>query len=106
MSLPGHGASRSVQLHAIPSERGEMEAFLLEAEKFLVADTSRSSEKPHDYVKPGCRKAGCGWAWASSPGAGPTSVQKFPEIQRISKRCLCAAVKEGGREDLQRGRVI
>lgn len=46
MSLPGHGASRSVQLHAVSSERGEMEAFLLEEEeKFLVADTSCSSER-------------------------------------------------------------
>lgn len=45
MSLPGHSASRSLQLHAISSERGEMEAFLLEEEKFLVADASRSAER-------------------------------------------------------------
>lgn len=35
MSLPGHGGSRSIQLH--PSEREEFKGFLLGEEKFLVA---------------------------------------------------------------------
>lgn len=77
MSLPGHRASGSVKLHAIPSERGEMEAFLLEEEKFLVADTSRSSEKPHDYVRP--RVSGS-WLWL---GVGEQSwgrTRQFGEI--------------------------
>lgn len=45
MSLPGHGASGSVQLHGVFPERGEMEAFLLQEEKFPVADASCSSER-------------------------------------------------------------
>lgn len=57
MSTPGHDASGSVELCRVLSERGEMEALLLEEEKFFVADTSRSSEKPHDYVRPRCQEA-------------------------------------------------
>lgn len=45
MFPPGHSASWSIQLHSILSERGEMGSFLLEEEKFLVADTSRSTER-------------------------------------------------------------
>lgn len=54
-----------------------MEAFLLEEEKFLVADTSRSSEKPHDYVRP--RVSGS-WLWL---GVGEQSwgrTRQFGEI--------------------------
>lgn len=45
MFLPGHNANWPIQLHSILSKRGEMGAFLLEEEKFLVADTSRSTER-------------------------------------------------------------
>lgn len=104
MSLPGHSASRSIQLH--PSEMEEIKGFLLGEKKFLVSYISCSSEKPHDCIKPGCQKASCGWVWAGSPGAGPASLEKFPEIQRISKCCQCTAVKAGGRKGLQHGGVI
>lgn len=62
------------------SESEEMKGFLLKEEKFLVACTSCSSETPRDCIKPACQKAICGWVWAGSPGAGPASLEKFPEI--------------------------
>lgn len=101
--------SRCQQVHV--ASWGEPKAFLLEEEKFLAAEASHSErrprrreEKPRDPSTPSCREAGCRWAWASSSGAGPATLEKFPEIQQISNICLHASVKEGGRL-LRRGRV-
>lgn len=89
LSLPGHGASGSVQLR--PSETEGIEDFLLEEEKFLLACSSCSSESPRGGVRPGCGKGSGVWVCAGSPGLDPPvrgNSPKFRELQNAARAVL------------------
>lgn len=89
MSLPVHGASRSIQLH--PSEREEIKDFLLEEEKFLLAYTSCSSETPTIMSDLGVREpavAGCGQAVLGLDPPVWRNSLKFSEFQNAASALL------------------
>lgn len=94
LSLPGHGASGSVQLHR--SEREEIEDFLLEEEKFLLACSSCSSESPRGYQAWLSERQRC-WVCRAVLGLDPVrgNSPKFREFQNAARAVLWR--REGGR---------